>query len=82
MIWPNSRQVISEGSRSTVGDLEMMDARLGLEDNVVASCPPAVCKFCLEMIGHANEIFVESANSDGFLSVERKISPDELVDFN
>jgi hypothetical protein len=82
MIGPHGGQMISEGSRSAAGALEMVNARFWLENNMIASGPPTICEFCLELIGNTDEILIESAKCDSLVSVEREISPHKVVDFN
>src|ERR1700745_4137618 len=81
MVRPQNGQMISEGSRSAAGDLEMMNAGVWLEKNMIAAGPPAICEFRFEMIGHAHEILIKSAKCDSFVSVEREITSHEVIDF-
>jgi hypothetical protein len=81
MIWTHSGQVISETSRSTVGDPEVMNARSWLENNMMPSDPPTIREFRLELVGNTNEILIESTERDSLMSVEREIAAHKLIDF-
>ena len=70
MIRMDSCQVISVGSCSAAGDLEMMNARLRLKDDTVTGGSPTICEFGLETICDADEILIESTKGNSFVPVE------------
>ncbi len=73
-------QMLTKGSRAAGRSFQVTDGRIRTKLDLAASGPPTVREFTFEMVGDANEIFVEAAKFKGVTPSQREVATHETLD--